>query len=357
MSTCDTRKPVVGIVPSYQPDEKLAMTVAGCLAACADLCRLIVVDDGSGCDYKKVFDALPGLGERVEVLHLGVNSGMGGAIKAGLQHALYAYPEASGFVTFDADGQHHPEDVANVIARFRSDESAFVIGCRNYHDTSLNIPLRSKFGNRVTEFVFRACSGVHLSDTQSGLRCYPRHVAELCTQIEKCRYEFQLEALLLSVERVKCVQVPIRTIYEDGNRRSHFRPVRDSLRIYSVFLRFVGSSLMCSALDYVIFAGAYLVFGRVFASLAVARVVSVLANFVFNKRAVFRAHGHVAYELAMFLFLAVMLFGMSYVGVMLLKDRFGMTPLLSKILVESVLFVCSFLFQRFCVFCRKDPRC
>ena len=140
---------VIGVVPSYKPDEKLLQTVRGAVASCPGIQHLVVVDDGSGSDYAQIFNEVNSLDEHVEVLHLAVNSGMGGAIKAGLQYGLYKYPEAAGVVAFDADGQHHPEDVEHIISVFRQDPSKFVIGVREYHDPSLKIPLRSRFGNRV----------------------------------------------------------------------------------------------------------------------------------------------------------------------------------------------------------------
>lgn len=344
---------IIGIIPSYKPDEKLGQTVAGCLRTCPDLYRVLVVDDGSGRAFDETFEKVGGLDEKVEVLHLGVNSGTGGAIKAGLQCALYRYPKATGFVALDADGQHHPEDVAKVMLRFRENEEAFVIGVREYHDPNIVIPLRSRFGNRATEIVFRACTGIHLTDTQSGLRCYPRKIAALCTQIEKSRYEFQLEALILAVENAPCVQVPILTIYEENNRRSHFRPVLDSLRIYSVFLRFVASSLISFVVDYVVFAVAYLLSESILASLIVSRVFSCSVNFLMNKFSVFHSHAKASREFVSFAMLALLLFVLSYGGVWLMQGKCGVSPLISKILVETTLFVFSFIVQRCYVFVRR----
>lgn len=344
---------IVGIIPSYMPDEKLGQTVAGCVRTCANIQRLVVVDDGSGPEYADVFERVGAIDERVEVLHLGVNSGMGGAIKAGVQYAFHKYPDAVGFAVFDADGQHHPEDVRNVVTRFLESPESFVIGVREYHDPSIEIPLRSRFGNRVTEIVFWLCTGVHLADTQSGLRCYPRKVAAMCTQIEKSRYEFQLEALILAVENAACVQVPIRTIYEENNRRSHFRPILDSLRIYSVFLRFIASSLISFAVDYVVFAVAYLLLGSILQSLVISRICSCSTNFLINKFSVFRSRGKPVREAVLFVALAALLFVLSYYGIWFLREYLGISPLISKILVEAALFVASFAVQRFYVFVRR----
>ena len=339
----------VGIIPSYRPDEKLQTVVSGCVAR-GFLDRLYVVDDGSGDGFREVFNQVQGSGARVSVLHLAVNSGMGGAIKFGLQKALFECPDAESFVVFDADGQHLPEDVEELAAESEKHPGEFILGVRNFHDPALKIPFRSRFGNRVTEIVFRLFMGRHVTDTQSGLRCYPRKVAERVTQILSNRYEFQLEALIEACAMAGCREIPIQTVYEDGNRRSHFNPILDSLRIYAVFLRFVGASLICSAVDYVVFAAAFLIGGSVIGSLVTSRIVSVSLNFVLNRKAVFRSRGSAAREAFQFFGLAVLLFLGSYFGIRGLGEICHMSPLLSKILVEIVLFCCSFVIQRFVVF-------
>lgn len=349
----DTSVMVIGVIPSYKPDEKLPQTVKGTLAACPDLHRLIVVDDGGGAEFTKVFDEVAALDERVEILHLAVNSGMGGAIKAGLQYGLYRYPEAAGVVAFDADGQHHPEDIEHVIAVFKQDPSKFVIGIREYHDPSLSIPLRSRFGNRVTEVVFRLVTGFHLPDTQSGLRCYPRRLAEKCTQILRSRYEFQLEALITAIKMADCVQIPIRTIYEENNRRSHFNPIVDSLKIYAVFLRVIKPALICSMMDYILFAFVYLITGNILHGFIVSKVACNMVRFVPKMRGAVLAHRSVLREVLSFTAVAVALFLGAYYGVWFMKESMGVSPLISKIIVESILFVCCFTFRRLCGCARK----
>ena len=95
---------VVGIIPAFRPDFKLIETVKKAVSL-DFLYRIVIVDDGSGNDFSEIFQQCEKI-INVDVVHLGVNSGAGGATKAGLQHAIYHYPESIGFVTFDADGQH-----------------------------------------------------------------------------------------------------------------------------------------------------------------------------------------------------------------------------------------------------------
>ena len=345
-------KTVIGIIPAYHPDFKLTETLEG-------VCRknflrmIVVVDDGSGSDFTEFFNSLEQKFP-IRMIHLGVNIGTGGALKCGLQYAFYHYPDAEGFVTFDADGQHAPDDIERVVAAFEENSDSTVLGVRDFHSPGLQIPLRSRFGNRITELVFYMFTGIRLGDTQTGLRCYPRAAAEKLVGISRNRYEFQLEALLLTAECGKLTQVPIRTIYEDGNRRSHFNPIRDSLRIYMVFVRFIWSSLFCSILDYILFALCFILSGRTLVSLLVARVVSVSVNFLLNRAKVFKSHTKIWPQMIQFALLAIILCAGSYAGIHYSRKLWNWSPLWAKIVVEIILFFLSFLIQRLWVF-RREP--
>lgn len=324
------------------------------------LAHILVVDDGSGPEFAALFDSISQLKD-VTVIHLGVNCGMGGAIKAGIQYAMWRWPETIGIAVFDADGQHLPEDIKKITDVFLQYPTDFVLGVRDFHNSQIEIPLRSRFGNRVTELLFRLMTGKHISDTQTGLRCYPAELARECIGILRNRYEFQMESLLLGVQKYATHQIPIQTIYEDGNKCSHFNPVRDSIKIYLVLFRFIAASLICCAVDYIVFAVLFSLFKGIFLSLIIARVCSVSLNFVINRNSVFNAQGNWSVQAFQFLLLAVFLFCGSWLGMTWTQDKLQWHPLYSKIIVEVLLFVFSFLIQRLWIFSnsrineRKSP--
>lgn len=102
--------PVVCVIPSLNPDEKLLHTVGGVLEA--GVTDIIVVDDGSRQECLPIFRAveeLPGC----QVLRHEVNRGKGRALKTAFSYYLEHYDTAyyRGVVTADADGQHLPEDI------------------------------------------------------------------------------------------------------------------------------------------------------------------------------------------------------------------------------------------------------
>src|SRR5260370_28454536 len=104
-------------------------------------------------------------------------------------------------------------------------------------------------------------------------------------------YDFELDMLMTSRHSArKIMQIPISTIYIDGNRSSHFNPLLDSMRIYYVFLRYCASSVLTAISDYVVFV---LVLSQGY-SLAHAQILGraagVLVSFSLGRNIVFRAH-------------------------------------------------------------------
>ena len=102
------------LIPAYRPSAGLIDLVRD--LAGRGMPAIVVVDDGSGAEFRGIFDQVAQL-PSVQVLRHAVNLGKGAALKTGINHALCEFPELRGVVTADADGQHHPEDIERVAAR------------------------------------------------------------------------------------------------------------------------------------------------------------------------------------------------------------------------------------------------
>lgn len=222
---------VAVVIPAYCPDEALHGVVSGLLAA--DTGRIIdpivVIDDGSGEPSRAAFDRLHGY-DRTVVIARERNGGKGAALKTGFAYVLERASGCAGIVTADADGQHAPADILRVARTLGDSPDRVVLGVRLFGDA---VPFKSRLGNVVTRQIVRLLTGVSLQDTQTGLRGWPLRCCAEAMRLPGNRYEFELQALLAAIH-APLEQMPIATIYEDGNRSSHFRPVGDSLRIYGV---------------------------------------------------------------------------------------------------------------------------
>ncbi len=281
---------VTVVLPSYNPDEKLMEVIRGCIDI--GFRHIIVVNDGSLPEKQKHFEEAAQCPGVVCLTHA-VNRGKGAAMKTAFRYITEHCPEAAGVVTADGDNQHRPEDIL-ACAEKMLEKDCVILGVRDFDGP--DVPKRSRFGNKLTSFVFRTGVGLKISDTQTGLRALPARYLPVFLTTRGDRYEYETNQLLdLKTYDIPFEELPIQTVYIDENATSHFHPVRDSLRIYSQILKFMGSSLLSSAVDF----GAFRLFLWIFAllgvssrilwSTAVSRLISSLCNFFCNKKVVFHS--------------------------------------------------------------------
>ena len=208
----------VVIIPTYNNAGTLADVLERTLAQGLPV---IVADDGCTDSTPAILDPFIA-GGSVTVVRHSRNLGKGAALKSAFKKARelgFAYA-----VTIDSDGQHYPEDIPLLLAA--EGENTLVVGSRR----TQGIDGGSSFANRLSNNTFAAYSGVRLPDTQTGFRLYPlQDLPPLW--VMSSRYEAELSLLMFSAWRgVKLVPVQVRVNYP-RDRVSHFRPVRDFLRI------------------------------------------------------------------------------------------------------------------------------
>jgi putative flippase GtrA len=200
----------------------------------------------------------------------------------------------------------------------------------------------------------RVVAGQRLSDTQTGLRAVPRRLVERMLSVSASGYEFELEMLIAAKHLgYAVVEQPIRTIYEAGNPTSHFEPLRDSMRIYFVLLRFGFISLLTAALDNFIFYFFFRASGVVALSLFSARLIALAFNYAAVRRAVFLSREHHRIVLPRYLLLALANVCLSYASISFLNRFFSVDVMVAKIGVETLLFIGNFAIQRDFVFARR----
>jgi glycosyltransferase involved in cell wall biosynthesis len=344
---------VTVLIPAYQPNGTLVELVRDLLAR--GVRSIEVVDDGSGPEYRWVFDELKLLAQ-VHILRHAVNLGKGAALKTGMNHILAEDPGLTGIVTADADGQHHPADVVGVCERFAGSPDALVLGARSFDGdpkAAVKVPLRSRFGNVLTRRAMYLLVGQNLTDTQTGLRAIPRALVLRLLKVPASGYDFELEMLIAAKHQgIRVVEQPIRTTYEPGNPTSHFHPLRDSMRIYFVLLRFSGISLVTAALDNLTFFLVFHAFGSIAIAQATGRIVALLFNYRAVRRAVFFSDERHRVLLPRYLALVAANALISYTGIRILTSVSPIGVFPAKILIESMLFIANFTIQRDFIFTR-----
>lgn len=216
---------VCAVIPTYQNAKTLLQVVA-------DVHRVVdtvfVMDDGSNDGTAALLDKATGNERPEKVLTHPKNCGKGAALKTGL-----TYARQQGFryaVTVDADGQHRADDIPALLKAVEEEPDALAIGSRGLQHE--NMPAKSTFANRFSNFWFALQTLQRLPDTQSGLRVYPLRCLHGLRWMS-ARYEAELTLLVFSAwAGVKLLPVPVSVYYPPRDQRvTHFRPGRDFTRI------------------------------------------------------------------------------------------------------------------------------
>jgi len=223
-------------IPCYNEEGELARTLAELPRSLAgiDVIEVLVIDDGSSdATAEEVLASGDG---RVVLLRHAINRGLGGALGTGLAYARQH--GADYVVTYDADGQHAPEDIGNVVAPLVAGEADAVIGSRLLQPKGM--PWYRVVGNwglnLITFFIF----GMWTTDSQSGLRGFA-HAALQRIDIRMDRMEVSSEFIKeIRRNRLRYREVPIQAIYSDYSLAKGQRNVNG----FNILIRLVLHRLM-----------------------------------------------------------------------------------------------------------------
>lgn len=209
------------LIPTYNNSSSLQKIVEEVLHYTQNL---IVVNDGSTDDTANILKAF----SEIKTFAYPNNKGKGYALRYGFKQALLLGYEYA--ISIDSDGQHLPSDLPKFLTAIEQYPQAIIIGSRNMKQE--NIPGKSSFGNKFSNFWIKLETGYELSDTQSGFRLYPIKKIQNIRFFTR-KFEFEVEVLTRSAwKNILLVCIPIQVYYPPENERvSHFRPFKDFTRI------------------------------------------------------------------------------------------------------------------------------
>lgn len=349
---------IIILIPALNPDDRLISYVNELIDV--GFSKIVVVNDGS----TKNTDIFKKLSLNCKILTHVVNMGKGRALKTGINYILnhYSTDEIVGIITADSDGQHSVKDTLEVANQLKCGHQV-VLGCRNF--TGSDVPFKSKFGNNLTMYLFAFLYGKRISDTQTGLRGLSYDILRECLTYTGERYEYEMHMLIETVTTDKdIVEVPIETIYYDGNKESHFSVVKDSIRIYKVLLargiKYILSSLCGFVVDIVLFtviATALLpilsVSKAILISTVGARVASAVTNYVINRNVVFKDGDRILQSGFRYFILVIVQLLCSWILVTFLYANIKWNATILKVIVDTCLFLVSYKIQHRWIFSQK----
>ena len=205
-------------IPAYQAALSVGDVVRRAVAIRE---TVLVVDDGST-DGTAAAAAAAG----ARVISHPSNRGKGAALRTAFTDLFGRGFDA--VITVDADGQHLPEEIP-VLLSAASEGPGLIIGGREHLFAQMS-PVR-RTSNRLSSRAISLVAGCRLADVQSGFRYYRRELIE-ATGFPEARFDAESAVVVRAIRHgFQVVAVPVRLGFADGRTTSHYRPVRDSLRI------------------------------------------------------------------------------------------------------------------------------
>lgn len=193
---------VAVLLPAYNEEVSIASMILLSLQY-AD--EVIVIDDGSS-DRTSEVSRLAG----ATVLSHTTNKGKGAALKTGFKYAQ----DYDIIVTIDADGQHNPSEIPDVIKPIMEDRADIVNGSRYIAGKDTTTPTYRRVGQTVLDNATYLASGVKLTDTQSGFRAFSSKSVEYFN-FDPNGFGIESDMLIeASVNKLRIVEVEITVRYD-----------------------------------------------------------------------------------------------------------------------------------------------
>jgi glycosyltransferase involved in cell wall biosynthesis len=219
MNSSETEKRDIWVlIPAYNEEKKIFQVVA-------DLQRygyanVLVVNDGSK-------DQTSGQAKSAgaEVLEHVMNRGQGAALRTGIEYIADIYGPTA-IVTFDADGQHQPEDIEKLVRPIFKNEADIVFGSR-FLDGKTRVPILRRIVLKLGVLFTNTVSNVRLTDTHNGLRAMGRKAYSSIEIVHRGMEHASDIIDNITPKQLRYQEVPVTIIYSDysrqkGQRTSNF---------------------------------------------------------------------------------------------------------------------------------------
>jgi len=203
------------IIPAWNEQETLGAVIGEVRTALPEA-HVLVVNDGSTDRTSEVATEAS-----ARVLDLPINLGVGGAMRAGYTYAFRQDFDRT--VQLDADGQHDPAAVGELLRAMDAEHADIVIGARFAGVGDYTVRGPRKWSMRLLSLVLSRVTGTRLTDTTSGFKACNRSAIRLFAANYPAEYLGDtIESLVIAARaglRVRQVGVEMRP--RAGGRPSH----------------------------------------------------------------------------------------------------------------------------------------
>ena len=158
------------IIPAYNEGQDIERVLAAVQDKSPDL-DILIVDDGSTDNTAKAAKK-----QGARVISLPLNMGYGSALEAG-----YKYANKKGYqyiLQMDADGQHEPSFLGDLLRVVKGGQADLVIGSRFLDKENYQAPFARKMGMIIFSKITSWLIGQTITDSTSGFQAMNKNVVK-----------------------------------------------------------------------------------------------------------------------------------------------------------------------------------
>lgn len=190
---------VLVIIPAYN-EEKTIVKVIKEIQSYNDNVDIVVVNDGS-----KDNTLMQAQKTSARILNLPCNLGIGGAVQTGY---IFAYKNNYDIaIQIDADGQHNPKYINQMVSYIEDQGYDLVIGSRFIEKTGYDQTFFRMLGINITSGIIKLLTGKKVYDTTSGYRAANKNIIKIFANEYPYDYPEPITNMKLILLKKKIIEI------------------------------------------------------------------------------------------------------------------------------------------------------
>lgn len=211
-------KKILLIIPAYNEQDNILNTYNGIVnynKKNKSKYDVIVINDGSKDNTSKICHE-----NKIPVIDLIENLGIGGAVQTGYKYALeHNYDIA---IQFDGDGQHDVAYVEKLIQPMIAEKANMVIGSRfiNKKSSKFQSTFARRIGILLISFIIKFKTKRRVYDTTSGFRAVDKKIINIFAKNYPIEYPEPISTVEVLSKGLKIVEIPVSMNERTGGKSS-----------------------------------------------------------------------------------------------------------------------------------------
>lgn len=325
---------IVILIPVYNPGEGIINLVKGLKEKSY---TVVIVNDGSNDKYHTIFESIV---DDCQIINCPYSKGKGNAIKKGLNFIKVHNQDKKGVCILE---ENYPIDQIIELNDLFEQEKIFFVHTK---------------GKRFLSKIFSMIYHQEFKNVDSSLIGFSmKYLDQMLEVDEKC---YEVQALINCVQK----EIKVEEIVSNQNKEFFHVKNKNSAILYVIFLhlfRFISSSIISSVID-VLLAWFLLDvlkiwmssdFWRIATASLVARIISTIENYIYNKKIVFKERTESKQTGRRFMILTVAITVLSTLFVYVASTLNIMSEKLAKPVGDLLLFLLSYNVQMKWVFSKN----